>query len=279
MPQSALCFMCPSAPADHYLDIRGTRLRYRDTGRGPAVVLVHGWTLDSDMWEPQSEVLSHSFRMIRMDRRGHGLSRGQPSLADDASDIVELLQSLDIRRFALLGMSQGARVALHLASLSPERVTALILDGPPFIEAPAGTVSPEIPYDQYRAIAQTKGLTAFRREWRKHSLTQLRSGNPPMQALLDMLIERYPGYDLTGAIAMTLLSVDLQSIARARVPTLIVSGEYDLKTRQESARWLAAHLEGSIRRQIPNAGHLSGMDNPSAYNQVLSDFLMRHAIG
>jgi 3-oxoadipate enol-lactonase len=243
-------------------------------------VLVHGWTLDSDMWEPQSEVLSRSFRMIRMDRRGHGLSRGRPSLADDASDIAELLHFLDVKRFALLGMSQGARVALKVASLSPERITALILDGPPFMEAPAAhAAAPEIPYAQYREIAQTKGLTAFRREWRKNPLTRLRSSNPQMQELLDKILERYPGYDLTAAMATPPFPGDLQRIARAKVPTLILSGEYDLKTRQESAQWLAAHLDGSIRRQIPNAGHLSGMDNPSAYTQVVGDFLIRHAIG
>jgi pimeloyl-ACP methyl ester carboxylesterase len=278
MPQPAR-HMHPSAPADHYLEIGGTRLRYRDTGRGAAVVLVHGWTLDSDMWEPQSEVLSRSFRMIRMDRRGHGLSQGWPSLADDASDIAELLRILEVERFALLGMSQGARVALKVASLSPERVTALILDGPPFIGAPAHAAAPEIPYDQFRVIAQTEGLTAFRREWRKNPLTQLRSKNPQMQELLDKILERYPGHDLTAANATAPFTIDLHSIARGRIPTLILSGEYDLKTRQESAQWLAAHLDGSIHRQIPNAGHLSGMDNPCVYNQVVSDFFMRHALG
>jgi 3-oxoadipate enol-lactonase len=266
-------------PADRYMEYRGAQLRFRDTGQGPAIVLIHGWTLDLDMWEPQSEALSSSFRVIRMDRRGYGLSRGRPSLHDDATDIAALLRFLDVKRFALLGMSQAARVALRVASLSPERITALILDGPPFIEAPARAGAPEIPYDQYRAIAQTKGLTAFRREWRKNPLTQLRSGSPQMQELLDQILDRYPGYDLTAAIATTPFAVDLPSIERAKVPTLILSGERDLETRQQSAQWLAAHLDGSVRQQIANAGHLCGLDNPCAYNQVVGEFLTRHAIG
>ena len=268
--------MYPAETADRRLDVGGTVLRYRDEGVGPAVVLVHGWTLDLDLWEPQVQSLRAAFRVIRLDRRGHGLSQGRPSLDDDVADIVELLRRLNVQRFAMVGMSQGARVALKIAGIAPERITALILDGPPFIEAQAAAGPPEIPYDQYRAIAQTKGLRAFRRAWGENPLTQLRSPDPQIRALLDKILDRYPGHDLTEANAPAPFAIDWSNIARHAVPTLIISGEHDLKTRQQSAQWLATHL-GAERRQIPNAAHLGGLDNPSVYNRAVQDFLDRHA--
>jgi pimeloyl-ACP methyl ester carboxylesterase len=270
--------MSPSSD-DRYIEVAGAQLRYRDSAVGPAVVLVHGWTLDLDVWGPQELSLSEAFRIIRMDRRGYGLSGGRPSLQQDVKDVTELLRHLGVQRFALVGMSQGARIALKLTHLMPERVRALILDGPPFIEAAPPGMPPEIPYDQYRAIAVTKGMPVFRREWRKHALTRLHTQNPEMRELLDTILERYRGNDLTDSGPPQAFPIDLQQIAGSAVPTLILSGEFDLPTRQQSAQWLAEHLSGSIRQEIPNAGHLSGLDNPSAYNRAVKDFLIQHATG
>ena len=264
---------------DRYFEIAGAKLRYRDSGVGPAVVLVHGWTLDLEVWGPQALNLTDAYRVIRMDRRSYGLSGGRPSLQDDVNDMVELLRRLEVQRFALVGMSQGARIVLKLTDLNPQRVTALILDGPPFIEAAPPGMPPEIPYDQYRAIAVTKGMPVFRREWRKHALTRLQTQNPEMRELLDAMLERYRGSDLTDSGPPQAFPIDLQKIERSAVPTLILSGEFDLPTRQQSAQWLAEHLTGSIRQEIPNAGHLSGLDNPDAYNRAVKDFLIQHATG
>jgi pimeloyl-ACP methyl ester carboxylesterase len=63
-------------PADRYIAVGDARLRYRDEGDGPAVILVHGWTLDLEMWDPQVAALSAAFRLVRFDRRGYGLSGG-----------------------------------------------------------------------------------------------------------------------------------------------------------------------------------------------------------
>jgi len=66
----------PTHAADQFVVVDGARLRFRDEGRGPAVLLVHGWTLDLEMWDPLVSALRDAFRLIRLDRRGHGLSRG-----------------------------------------------------------------------------------------------------------------------------------------------------------------------------------------------------------
>ncbi len=104
--------------AHRELQVPGARLRYRDEGAGRAVVFVHGWTLDLDVWEPQA-TLAAELRVVRYDRRGFGLSTGQPSLTRDVSDLGTLLSVLGIVSPLLVGMSQGARVVLEFAARHP----------------------------------------------------------------------------------------------------------------------------------------------------------------
>ncbi len=164
---------------DLYLEVDGARLRYRDEGHGPALILIHGWMLDLDMWEAQAAALSAAYRVIRLDRRGFGLSSGMPSLARDVDDLAALCRRLKLRRIAILGMSQGARVALRFASMCPELVACLILDGPPRLDAAqSANDPPELPYEHYRALAQSQGVAAFRREWAGHPLGSLRTKDP-----------------------------------------------------------------------------------------------------
>jgi len=65
---------------------------------------VHGWTLDLHMWDPQVAALRNSFRLVRLDRRGHGLSGGIPTAHQDAADLAALCQQLQLSDVALLGM-------------------------------------------------------------------------------------------------------------------------------------------------------------------------------
>jgi pimeloyl-ACP methyl ester carboxylesterase len=105
---------------DCYLKVAGVRLRYRDEGHGPAVMLLHGWTFDLEMWDPQVAGPRDEFRLLRFDRRGHGLSGGRPDSQQDAADIAALCDHLSLARVALVGMSQGAKAALRFASDVPE---------------------------------------------------------------------------------------------------------------------------------------------------------------
>ncbi len=122
------------AHGDRYFTTDGARLRYRDEGRGPAVLMVHGWTLDLQMWEPQVAALRDAFRLVRFDRRGFGLSSGRPSGSQDIADIRALCAHLSIERVALVGMSQGVRAVMGFARAAAPAVSGLILDGPPDCE-------------------------------------------------------------------------------------------------------------------------------------------------
>ena len=262
---------------DRYLTVGDARIRYRDEGCGPVVLMVHGWTLDLEMWNPQVRALRDSFRIIRLDRRGFGLSSGRPSPASDISDIGCLCEHLGVRQAALVGMSQGVRSVLAFAGRAGEMISCLILDGPPDIGSKAPAGEDDIPLDYYRALIRTDGIGAFRREWGAHPLVSLSTKDPRARQLLAAMISRYPGNDLEDRG----VSFDLPSGAEAStvpdVPTLVITGEYEMARRTQAANDLAARSPAAMRAVIPGAGHLSNLDNSIEYNAVLRAFLRRHA--
>ena len=267
----------PARASDLYLETSGVRLRYRDEGRGCAVIFVHGWTLDLDQWEPQAAALTGQFRVVRLDRRGFGSSSGLPSIAGDGTDLLALCEHLGLDSAALVGMSQGARVVLQFAKSHPRLTSCLVLDGPPHLGTPeAMDSSYDIPYKYYRELAQTQGLSAFRREWSEHALAGLRTVDPEAHALLARMIARYPGRDLTDSGGHG-DARPLAGFESAAQPALVVNGEFDLDSRKRFARQLALQLHRVECVEIPNAGHLCNLDNPRAYNDALKRFLERHA--
>ena len=269
----------PRLSEDLYVDIGGSRLRYRDEGEGPAVVLLHGWALDLDMWEPQAAALSADYRIVRVDRRGFGLSSGEPSLVDDVSDVQALCRHLKLQRISLLGTSQGARVALHIASVSPSMISCLILDGSPRIGAAAGRRDPqELPYEDYRHLAQTQGMTALRREWMRHPLAELKTGRAEARELLARMVARYPGKDLIDPVSRPALTTTAEMIQSIAPPVLVIGGALDIDSRRRIALELVRELPRAQRAEIPDAGHLSNLDNPQAYTSALRRFLGQHAI-
>jgi pimeloyl-ACP methyl ester carboxylesterase len=264
-------------PLDQYLETDGARLRYRDEGRGHPVLLVHGWTLDLDMWGAQAAALSDSFRMVRLDRRGFGLSTGHPSIAGDAADLRALCEHLGLDSVALVGMSQGARAVLRFAASFREVTTCIVLDGPPRIGTQnGGTGSLDVPYAYYRELVRARGLAAFRDEWSGHALTRLRTGDAETHALLSRMIARYPGTDLTD-IARPDAAASGPNVESMGRPTLVINGEFDLESRKGYAEELALQFRTVDRVEIPGAGHLCNLDNPRAYNDALRRFLEKFA--
>ncbi|MGQ0428372.1 MAG: alpha/beta fold hydrolase [Gammaproteobacteria bacterium] len=263
---------------DRYFRAGGIRLRYRDEGAGPAVVLVHGWTLDLDIWEPQAAELARELRVIRLDRRGFGRSEGDPDPAADPGDLESLLDHLHIARAAQVGMSQGARAALAFALSWPARVTGLVLDGLPGDAAAIATGDEEdFSFDEFRKLAQEAGLESFRVAWRRHPLMQLHAGDPQSVRLLDRVLARYPGRDLLGPAAMPAAPVPQRLLAELPVPVLVVNGGLDTRPRRLAGDRLCRALTQAERALVPGAGHLANLDDPRAYNDVIRSFLRRQA--
>lgn len=266
-----------SVPTDRYL-IRGdVRLRFRDEGHGLPVVLVHGWALTLEMWQPQVEALSERFRILRMDRRGFGESTGPPDLDADARDLVALLDELGISRVALLGMSQGARTALTFAAIAGERIGCLVLDGAPADERLGLPVPADnLPLAHYRQVLEDKGIEAVRSELASLPFLRLQTGNAQAHRLVQAILQRYSGADLRLPV-LTGGATTPVTLQHLKMPLLVLTGEFDSPQRRRAADALCEALPHAQRATVPRAGHLANLDNPESYNTILARFLERHA--
>jgi len=268
--------MTERPPDDRYLDVGRARLRFRDEGHGAAVVFVHGWTLDLDMWEPQCAALRDSYRLVRFDRRGFGLSSGEPSVAADVEDLAQLRRTLALDRIAVVGMSQGARVAVGFAAASPKFVACLVLHGPPNIGSGAASAVGDVPIAEYRALIHADGIAAVRRAWAMHPLMHLTTRDERVRERLDAMLGRYRGLDLLGDAAAAAPTVGAEPLESIEVPALLITGAHDLESRARAADVLTGRLPRAERAVVPDAGHLANLDNPDSYNRILRSFLDRH---
>lgn len=108
-------------------------IEYRETGSGPAVILVHGWMVSGRVWSRLLPLLQ-DFRVVVPDLRGSGasasLATGSVTLADHVADLVALVEALDVRDAHLVGHSMGGQLAALLATKLCERFRTLTLMNP-----------------------------------------------------------------------------------------------------------------------------------------------------
>ena len=260
---------------DSFIAVDDARLRVRVAGSGPVLALLHGWALDLDMWTPQFEALTDAYRLVAFDRRGFGLSTGAASIERDVEDLRLLLDRLQVERAAVLGMSQGARVALRFALESPQRTACVILDGAPAL---ASTQSADVPLEHFRDLVSRAGVDAFRDAWRRHPLTHIRSTDARAHALIGRMIVRYRGEDLQRA-AVAGSTFALPDLSRLQAPVLLLNGACDSAERLAAAAELAQRLPHAARVHIRGAAHLANLDQAHLYNEALRGFLQRCAFG
>ncbi len=262
----------PSYRQDRVLRRHGAELHFRDEGVGPALVFVHGWALSLTVWEPQARHFVAAHRVVRSDRRGSGASSGPASLAADVADLVALLDHLDIRTATLVGMSQGARVALAAALEAHERIDALVLDGtPPDAQFVAGDWPTDIPRDRYRQLFTESGIAAVRREIARSELFASHSRDPRVKDTVATLLDAYSGLDLVEPGAR-IAGTTPERVRSLSMPVLIVNGEHD--PRRDFGDALCAWIPGAQRAIIGASGHLPSLDNFLAYNAALQRFLV-----
>lgn len=248
--------------------VAGGRLPIAMAGEGPPLILLHGWTLDHRLWRPQVGTLGQSHFLVMPDRRGCGRATAPPDLAREAEDVIAIADFLGFERFALLGLSRGAVVALDVARRYGSRLTGLIVSGAPL---PALVEREEvIDLDHYRALVACGDLAGFRRAWTEHPLMQTHS--PEAAALAAEMLADYGGRDLLQGGGET-PGLPREVLAMLPMPVLSMTGEHDTPWRRACARALAAVAPRARHVEIPLAGHLANADNPGSFNAAVTAFL------
>lgn len=258
-----------------WVDVDGGRLRLHTSGSGSPILLLHGWPLDHRIFEPQVRFLEKSFRVTAFDRRGFGRSEAPPDLARELDDIDRILEALRVETVHLLGMSQGARIALRFAVTWPGSIRSLILQAPAIdglvLDQPD---SERIPIEELAALARAGQLDEVRRRWLAHPMMRLGSGDEQLQQAVEKIIHDYEGKDLVESPLPTTGSQHdvLALISRLNRPCLILTGRHDTAARREHARRLRESLPRAREVVFRNSGHLSNLTEPEAYNREVAAF-------
>jgi 3-oxoadipate enol-lactonase len=252
------------------------RLNWREAGEGAALVLLHGFPLNSAQWEPQLASVPDGWRAIAPDLRGFGASSGGgdgPYTMDRfAADVAALLDELKIERAVLCGVSMGGYVAFAFLRAFPKRVLGLVLS-----DTRAGADSEQAKAGRH-ALAEKvgkEGAAAVREAMLPKLVSEnTRSIRPAVAEQVAAMVDIAPVDSLQRTLHGLAVRPDCEPLLRTiTVPTLIVVGEDDTITPPGDAQLLARGIRGARLELIRDAGHLPNLEQPQLFDRALHGFL------
>lgn len=245
----------PDTGNQGYVDHDGARIWYADYGLGPTVILLHGGLGHSGNWGYQVPTLvGNGYRTVVIDSRGHGRST-----RDDrpytyelmASDVLAVMDALGIEKTALVGWSDGACIALILASQTPARV-----DGVFFFACnmdPSGTKE----ITEFAPILQR----CIGRHIKDYG--QLSETPDQFEALSEAV----------GLMQRTQPNYSANDLAQINVPVAIIHSEFDEFIKLEHAEYLAQSIPNSEFVYLSGVSHFAPLQRPDQFNNTILAFL------
>jgi pimeloyl-ACP methyl ester carboxylesterase len=258
------------------------RLSCLRRGRGGPrpTVFLHAGVADQRSWTGVLERLAPPIDALSYDRRGFGLTVGQPEAHDQVRDLTAVLDAAGLEEAALVGNSRGGQIALDFALSRPERVTALVLVAPGVSGAPAigeadVTGAEAAIWRELEAADAAGDLHALNqgelRIWLDGpEAPEGRVGGATRALAYDMnriaLAAPSPGFEPTTVDAWS----RLEEIA---CPTLVVVGALDLSHQRARAPEVARRIAGASLEVLPGVAHLPALEAPDIVARLLRDFL------
>ena len=256
----------------------GLRVRCEVEGEsGPWVVFSNSLGTTLEMWDAQAAALRGRFRTLRYDTRGHGGTDAPagPYFFDAlADDLLALMDAQGIERAVLVGLSMGGMLAQVAALKAPHRFDGLVLCdttsryGPEVAAFWAGRVHTALTQG-LASIAETTPARWF--------TTAFVDQHPDVVAHYQAMLRSTPPQGYAGCCA-AIPAIDVtERLSTLRIPARVIVGEQDGSTTPEHARRIVAALPGADLIVLPDAAHLSNVEQPEAFNAALLEFLNRLA--
>jgi pimeloyl-ACP methyl ester carboxylesterase len=250
-------------------------IRYFDSGQGFPLLLVHGFPLDHSMWQHQLEPLSKSFRLIVPDLPGFGQSlRTQPivSVKIFADELVELLDFLKLKQVNFCGLSMGGYIGWQFWRYYPERLNRLIAcNTRAAADSELVARTRRIGAEEVRSKGVSKladGMTG--RLFATENLSRLTA---EVQSIRESMLRANPETVAQSLEAMASRDDATNWLSQIDKPTLFVAGVADVITPSNEIRENANLVPGAALVELSQAGHLSPLENPVAFNQAIETFL------
>lgn len=244
----------PDTNEQHVVENDGAKIWCASYGSGPAVILLHGGLGNSGNWGYQVPALvEHGYRIIMIDSRGHGRrTRDQKPYSYElmSSDVISVMDALQIQKAALVGWSDGACTALILAAKFPRRTTGVFFF--------AGNMDPS-------GTKEFELTPIVQRCFNRHVKDYQHLSTTPDQ--FDSFL---------GAVSLmqrTQPDYSADDLAHISVPVAIVHSEYDEFIKQEHAEYLARSVPGADFVFLPGVSHFAPLQRPAQFNNRVLDFL------
>src|ERR1700686_943212 len=242
----------------------GIQIYYEVHGSGPPLLLTHGYSSTSAMWQGQIEALSKRHKLVLWDMRGHGQSDypDDPAAYSEAltvADMAALLDEVGARSAIVGGLSLGGYMALAFYRAHPERVRALLIidTGPGFKKDDARDAWNKRAHDTGDRF-EREGLSVLKSASRERSDVSHRDARGLARAARGMLTQR----DARG----------IEVLPEIKVPALVVVGADDTPFLAASD-YMAAKIPGAKKVVVPAAGHAVNIDQPQAFIAAVLPFL------
>ena len=257
------------------IETNGTRIHCKLTGKkqAPVVVLSHSLACSMVMWRPQLDLLESHFRVLRIDTRGHGLSDaplGSYTMEQLVDDAIGVLDKLDFDRVFWVGLSMGGMIGQGLAISHPGRIERLVL-------ADTASIIPDEaqPVWQERIdAARNEGMQAIAESTLERWFTPdyLKQTRPEIDQIRQQILDTPVAGYIGCSEAIRRLNY-LSRLSEIQKPTLIMVGAADPGTPVAASEAMHARIKGSSLVVIPDAAHLSNIEQAQIFNDSLITFL------
>jgi len=242
----------------------------------PAILFIHGFPFDREMWRPQFEWLL-DWHCVAPNLRGAGtavapLSPDAYSMHTYAQDLIGVLDQQRIERVVVCGLSMGGYITFELLRQVPNRLRALVLCN---TKSAADTSDGKRGRDALAEKARARGTSAVAEELVSKLLArQTREEHPDIVREVSEMIERQPVAGVVGALhALRDRPDSTPLLGRIQVPVLVIAGEDDQITPQAGMQEMAHAIPNAEFVIIGAAGHLTPVEQPGAVNAAIETFL------
>lgn len=257
--------------------VNNINIAYDDHGIGQPILFLHAFPLNRSMWSGELMALlaEERYRLVALDLRGFGesdITVGLSTMELFADDIAGLMDVLGMRDAVLCGLSMGGYVAFAFLRKYPQRVKGLVLaDTRPGADSAEGRANRE----NVARLAEEQGTGAIADlQLPKLISDYTRQHQPEIEARIRQMINAATPQGIAAAsrgMAQRADSTDL--LLTIACPTLVLVGEQDVLTPPAVAQDYASQIPNAQFMIIPNAGHLSNLEQPEAFLQAVSGFL------
>lgn len=271
---------------DEVIELRGLRFYYREWPStrtdAPTLVLLHGYTGHAHSWDHFAAAMSHGYRVLALDQRGHGQTQWAPATAYDTMEMVEdldaFVRALGLERFALLGLSMGGIVSFAWAGRRPASLARLVIvDIAPEIDVEglkriqAGVVRSDVFASREEAFARARADNpippeAHQRYRVDYSLMRMQDGRFTYRYDRALRDPKSPRKGIPAEEGWRL-------VTNIAVPTLLVRGELsDILTRPVAEK-MATAIRDCRLVEIAGSGHPVPLDKPEEFLAAVKTFL------